>query len=337
MKTIKLFEEWVGDNKVPNPLAESICKTLDRFKIDWTDLSSKKQKAQGGVTINISYEEGLKFIKSDYFSEEVLKQMKPYVRDLVEIVRGISNMPQISGGMIDRPGGNPKRGITFIIYSRGAIRLWLDFYKKVSSNDNVEIDPSDPADVLRGTFKFLTRTLIFNLEGVIINKVTANLTSDDLINLRNTSLKNERLFHSLTRMAQISGIPNQVFSRMIKLNKSSISRMWRLAEVAPTLELLTQVVDIVNPSQLDRGDLHIFADRVLSNPNCNADLVEIVSDFAKESDLVKALADMDLPSVDLKRLYFSDLTTSRVKEIIKSNPNFGDIIGDEGGIFSDWL
>jgi hypothetical protein len=337
MKAVKLFEEWVGDTKVPNPLAESICKTLDKYGIFWRNMSSKKQKAQGGVTINISYEEGLKFILSDYFSKEVLKRMKPRERDLVEMVRSLGAIPENSSSLVLRAGGKPKYGVTFIIYARGAVRLWLEYFQKVSSNDNVDIAADDPADVQQGTFKFLTRTLIFNLEGVIVNRVAANLSQSDLLNLGDSSLKNERLFHSITYLIKIKGVPDSVFKRMIRLNRHSIDRLTRLAEVAPTRELLNEVVSSVNMEKAGMRELQTFAKAVLANPKCDTWLIEVISDFVKEDDLIIALSTMDLPSVDLKKLYFKDSIPPRVKEAIRSNPNFGDIVGDEGGILSDWF
>jgi hypothetical protein len=335
MNKIKLFEEWSDTLKVPNPLAESICKTLDKYGVKWEDTTSKARRSRGGFKIMIPFAEAIKFFKSDYFTESRLVHMKPYDRRIVTMARAINApvSPEFNQHIRRFYNGEVKvNGVTFVISISGTIRLWLDSHRKISSNDNVDIDPNSSKEIDLGTTKFLTRTLVQNMEGHVVRYLLDNIV--DITSIDDSILKNQKLVIQVIRKFQENkkAIDRDLANKIIELFHKDYYVLRNLLPVINLPELVQKISDL---PELDHSS--IYYDLAI-NPIATTDVIKkSIGRLTREYQINDALTKVNLSSKDLKDMYFDEETSDSARTAIKSNPNFGDIVGDEGGILSDWF
>lgn len=286
----------------------------------------------------IPFAEAVKFFKSDYFTESKLAQMKPRERRVITIAKTVmSDIGDNFEAKIITPFRGPTvgvRGITFIISTSGTVRLWLDRHGVVSSNENVVINPDSVVGVNSGVSKFLSKVLIQNLETTVDRFLLDNLES--LGDLKDDVLKNSGLISQVIYRASSSGkkLESGIVERLIQLYRRNSKILSSLVSIIDEPKLLQRIINF-NLQDADGDGLYqtISLSRVATPEIIKKAITKIEKRYA----VMAVLSKVNLSGKDLKEIYFDENSSDELRAAVKSNPNFGDIVGDEGGILSDWF
>lgn len=339
MNRISLFEGWENpeDKKNrANPLADAILGKLSKWDCRFIDVTSPRRKGHGGVAIMVPYHEIIKFLASGYFTDAVVARMKPSHRLMVELAKQMGWVTPYQTRT--RWSGEEKSGLTFVIMRSGNVRRWLDEFKKVSSNNNVNIDPTDKGDVAAGAKKFLEEVLVYNIDGIIVRLFLENQSKDDLDQLSDSILKNKDIILQLVvnRGSQIS---DELMQRILVLNKRNDSIIYQLVNKAgyprkADRRLYETMFRIITTYHEDNNPILRAFCKLLEAPRELR--LKALTLIENPYDIEQAFESFrDITAKELMDLYFEG-PSNKLKELIKNHPNFGDIIGDEGGILDDW-
>lgn len=339
MNRISLFEGWEDpeDKKNRNnPLADAILGELSKWDCRFIDVTSPRRRGHGGVAIMIPYHEIIHFLGSGYFTDDIVSSMKPSHRLIVELAKNVGRPKPYQTKT--RWTGEDRFGLTFMITRSGMIRRWLDDYKKVSHNNNVNINPVSEADVAKGAKKFLHEVLAYSVDNIVIRIFLQNKSADSLGELSNNLLKSTDFVSQLliNRGSQIS---DELMSRILMLNQKNDSIIYQLINNAGY------------PRKADREFYEsifkiILANHQNSNPILRAfcKLLEAPRELRLKAlmlienpfDVEQAFESFrDITPKEIMDLYFGG-RSNKLKELAKNHKNFGDIIGDEGGILDGW-
>jgi hypothetical protein len=338
MRRVELFEAWVGEKRKSNTLAESIISELDKWGVNWVNVTSKTRRGHGGVAMMIPYDEIIKFFASGYFSDDIFASLPPARRDVIEAARLIKNPTRVT--LRSRWSGDSYTGPTFVIMASGRIRQWLNDFKKVSSNDNIDINPGSEIGVKTGTRQFFS-FLAYNIEHIVFRQFIEQSTLADLNSLSNSQLKKSNLVDAIIskyREQELDNNGTELFDRIIKLNRSNDSTLYRIV----TSIKLTDMQYLAIFNILDRYDSDIDIDNlwgslVKAKAAPRKLRLEALIRIERVAELISAFKEFnDITSKELMDIYFDDRASDAARRLAKDNPNFGDVVGDEGGILSDW-
>ena len=337
MRRVELFEAWAGEKSKSNPLATSIISELDKWGINWVEVTSKTRRRHGGVAMLIPFEEIIKFLASDYFSGEVLSKLSPARRDIIATARLIKNPTKFTARA--RWSNDQYVGPTFIIMASGRIRQWLYDFKKVSSNDNVDINPASPEEVKDGAAQFFA-FLTGHIQHIVFRQFIEHATGEDLNTLSANKLRKSNFIDAITtkyREQELDNDSAELFDRIIQANRQDEDNLYRLLvrnlklNDAQYLEIFRIIDEYYEySSQLLRG---------LATAKAAPREIRLksLSRIRSMADLKKAFLDFgDFTQKELMDIYFDERSSDAIRTLAKEHPNFGDVVGDEGGILSDW-
>lgn len=332
MRRVELFEAWVGEKSKSNPLAESIISELDKWGVNWVDVTSKRRKGHGGVAMMIPYDEIIKFLASDYFSGKVFDALPPTRKEVIQFAREIKNPEKISIG--ERWSDAKHSGPTFVIMASGRIRQWLYDHRQVSSNDNVDINPESEVGVAYGTRQFFS-FLAYHIDHMVLRQFFEQSTPEDLNGLTDAQLKRPNIANAIINLYR-NAEPAEIFDRLIQLNRRDDSLLDRiLTSINLTEEQYQKLFNIIDMDQTYNDSLWGAFVRAKSAPRKLR--LEALIRIEREYALTQAFKEFDdITKKELMDLYFDDRASDMARKIVKSHPNFGDVVGDEGGILSDW-
>jgi hypothetical protein len=332
MRRVELFEAWAGEKSKSNPLATSIISEFDKWGVNWVDVTTERRRGHGGVAMMIPYDEIIKFLASDYFSGKVFADLKPERKETIQFARGVKKPEKIS--ISERWSDKKHSGPTFVIMASGKIRQWLYDYGQVSSNDNVDIDPASDSEVAVGTEKFFS-FLAGHIEHIVLRQFTEQSTLEDLTGLSDSQLKKSSLVDSIINRYRNSE-PIELFDRLIQLNRRDDSVLYRiLVSINLTDEQYRKIFNILDTNHTNRDELWGAFAKAKTAPRKLR--LEALIRIEREYELTQVFKAVDdITKKELMDLYFDDRASDTFRRLAKSHPNFGDIIGDEGGILSDW-
>lgn len=332
MRRIELFESWIGEKNKSNPLAESVISELDKWGVNWADVTTERRKGHGGVAMMIPYDEIIKFLASDYFSGKVFSDLKPARKETVQFARGVKKPEKIS--IKERWSDTKHSGPTFVIMASGKIRQWLYDYDQVSSNDNVKVDPKSKAEVSEGTQKFFS-FLAGHIEHIVLRQFTEQCTLEEINQLSDSQLKNASLVNSIINRYRNYQSP-KLFDRIIQLNRRDSSTLYRILNENSLHDYQYQkLFNIIDMNHTNHDSLWRAFVKAKTAPRKLR--LEALIRIEQEYGLTQSFKEFsDITKKELMDLYFDDRASDTFRQLAKSHPNFGDIVGDEGGVLGDW-
>jgi hypothetical protein len=336
MRRVELFEAWVGEKSKLNPLADSIISELDKWEVNWVNVTSQRRKSHGGVAMMIPFDEIIKFFSSGYFSEEVLSNLPPSRRDIISIAKKIKNPTKFTAHA--RWSGQTYSGPTFIIMASGKVRQWLYDFKKVSSNDNVDVNPASAVGVNTGTKMFFA-FLVGHIQHLVFRQFIEQATLEDLNELNNTQLQKITLVHAIiTKYTkhELDSNTLELFDKIIRANRKSGDTLYRLLVSIKFNEAqYLEIFKILNDYFEYKDYLWIELARAKTAPR--EIRINALARIESTAELRRVFLEFgDFTQKELMDIYFDERSSDAIRTLAKEHPNFGDVVGDEGGILSDW-